>query len=140
MLHIHNATGTLPDDELLRTLSDAVPPAVRDRLEEWHDAAETLSGAALDDARAEGYEQAEAEGEPYRGAWEDFFNAWHDGYATGRWPGAGPEDEHLRSVMLGDFERGADALAILRDLHEAPELDCLPDTLRRRIETLLTVE
>lgn len=103
--------------------------------------AHRLDGSdARDEGHATGYEQAEAEGEPYRGAWEDFFNAWHDGYATGRWPGAGPEDEHLRSVMLGDFERGADALAILRDLHEAPELDCLPDTLRRRIETLLAVE
>lgn len=140
MITIHNANGTLGDADLLRALCDQVEPTVRDRLEEWYEAA----GIDLDDVRDEGhatgYAEAQAEGEPYRGAWEDFFNAWHDGYATGRWPGAGPEDEHLRSVMLGDFERGADALAILRDLHEAPELDCLPDTLRRRIETLLTVE
>jgi hypothetical protein len=116
MLHIHNATGTLDDSELLRALSDAVAPAVRDRLEEWHDAAETLSGTALDDARSEGYAEAEEACAPYRSAWDDFFSVWEDGYATGRWPGAGPDDEALRGVMLSDFNRGAAALELLRDI------------------------
>lgn len=116
MLHIHNATGTLDDYELLRALSDAVAPAVRDRLEEWHDAAEEMAGTALDDARSEGYAEAELEAQSYRNAWEDFFRVWENGYATGRWPGAGPDDDTLRGVMYRDFEHGAEALALMRDI------------------------
>jgi hypothetical protein len=111
MLHIHNASGTLPDDVLLRELTEQVPAPVRDRLEAWHDAHESLE-AECDAAR----EAGAGELEPYREAWDALFATWEDCCADGYWPGAGPADPTLLSVMGADMVRGARALAAVHDV------------------------
>jgi hypothetical protein len=133
MIRIHNATGTLSDDELLRALADQVEPAVSRRLEEWCDAAATLANHGVADAYADGRERGVEEGrgerQPYVDAWEDVFGVWEDGYSTGRWPGASPEDQHFLAVMTHDFRRGAEALELLRQIAAGKFVDAEREAL-----------
>jgi len=116
MLTVHNATGTLPDDVLMRELRDNIDPAILPRIEGWYDAAAQIEAGAIEEAREHGSKEAEDAAEPYRDAWSDFFDLWEEHYADGVWPGADADDNNLRAVMSADFELGASAIALLREI------------------------
>jgi len=137
MLTVHNATGTLPDDVLMRELRDNVDPAILPRIEGWYDAAATIEAGAIEEAHERGFKEAEEDAEPYKNAWSDFFTLWEDGYANGRWPGADADDEHLRAVMCADFERGAAAIAFLREITD--ESTGTAKSIRERARAVLEV-
>jgi hypothetical protein len=141
MLNIHNASGTLPDDELLRVLSDQVPAPVRDRLEAWHDAHESRD-EELDTARQQGFDEARDEFGPYQDAWQELFDVWEDCAASGVWPAESPTDGALAAAMADDVRKGAAALAAIRDVlsdldkpgHDRRSLKLVREVLRAALE------
>lgn len=115
MLNLPNAYGTIDPAELLRALTDQVPPPVRDQLEAWHDAHDGRD-SSIDEAREHGYETAAEEHRPYKDAWQELFDVWQDAAADGRWPCPEPGDSTLARAMADDIRGGAAALAAVRDV------------------------
>lgn len=112
MLNIPNPLN-VPSDVLLRELCEHVPAPIRDTLEAWHDAAETIE-SDCDEARQEGYDEARDEFQPYQEAWQTLFDTWEDACASGVWPAESPTDGTLAAAMESDIRRGADAVQAVR--------------------------
>lgn len=118
MLNIPNPLN-VPADVLLRELCEHVPAPVRDTLEAWHDAAEDFEQAE-DNARTDGYETARDEYQPGHEAWRELFDVWEDACASGRWPCPEPDDSALAAAMADDIRKGAEALALCKELAAMP--------------------
>lgn len=117
MLNIPNPLN-VPSDVLLRELCEHVPAPIRDTLEAWHDAHESRDAdisEAEDNVRAEMHDELN----PYRDAWQALFDAWED-CADGRWPAESPEDGTLAAAMESDIRKGAEALALCKELAAMP--------------------
>lgn len=133
MLNIPNPLN-VPSDVLLRELCEHVPAPIRDTLEAWHDAAEGIDERE-DAARTDGYENAREELEPYRDAWQALFDAWEDACASGVWPAESPTDGTLAAAMESDIRKGAEALALCKELAAMPGR--FPAGVRDRLADML---
>lgn len=133
MLNIPNPLN-VPADVLLRELCEHVPAPIRDTLEAWHDAAETIE-SECDKAHDAGDEAAREELEPYRAAWQELFDVWEDACASGVWPGESPTDGTLAAAMDSDIRKGAEALALCKKLAAMPGR--FPGGVRDSLDDLL---
>lgn len=137
MLLIHNAYGTIDDDQLVDSLGAQVPAPIRDRIEAWHDAYMAQENGAIEDAKERGWKEAEEAAQPYVDAWDTLYTLWEDNLANGHWPNAHAGDGTLLVAMAADIERAGKLSALIG---EALSGDVPPGEALARLRKALAAE